>query len=237
MAPYLFAASLIIIVIWLAMLALLLLRIGLYKSSWKSIASRPVPQNGLVYVVLGDSTAQGIGARALTLSYPYRIAIWLQKQTARPVAIKNFSVSGATVADVVRKQLPLLQMSDIPNVVSLSVGANDIATFKAETFESDMRTLVSALPKETYVALIPNFSGRHSKLDWKVQEANKITERLLAATNHHTVDIYNATKAMRGMGLHAADFYHPSTKAYKTWAFTFQSTMAERIPELMSQKR
>lgn len=237
MAPYLFALVLIVFTLWLAMLALLLLRIGLYKTSWHNIASQPTPQDALVYVVLGDSTAQGVGARQLTSSYPYRVAMWLQKQTGRPVAIKNFSVSGATVADVVRTQLPLVQMTDIPNVISVSVGANDIAKFVAEKFETDMRTLLSALPKETYFALIPTFSGRHSKLNWKVQEANKITKRLIASTNHHIVDIYTATGAMKGFGLHAADFYHPSTKAYKTWAFTFQATMAERIPELISQKR
>ena len=237
MAQYLLGLLLIILTVWGGMVILLLLRVGLYKTSWQNITVKPTPKDALVYIVLGDSTAQGIGSNQLTSSYPYRTAKWLHKQTGRQVAIKNFSVSGATVADVVRGQLPKMQMSDIPNIVTVSVGSNDIAKFVAERYEADMRTLLSALPKETYFALIPTFSGRHSKLDWRVQEANKITARLLVATNHHLVDIYSATGAMKGLGLHAADLYHPSTKAYKTWAFTFQGCMAERIPELIYQKR
>ncbi len=237
MAQYLLGLLLTVLTVWGGMLILLLMRIKLYKTSWQNIAAKPTPEGALVYIVLGDSTAQGIGSNQLTSSYPYRTAQWLHKQTGRQVAIKNFSVSGATVADVVRGQLPKMQMSEIPNIVTVSVGSNDIAKFEAERYESDMRTLLSAIPKETYFALIPTFNGRHAKLDWRVQEANKITVRLIAATNHHLVDIYSATGAMKGLGLHAADMYHPSTKAYKTWAYTFQAVMAERIPELISQKR
>lgn len=237
MAQYLLGLLLIILTVWGGMVILLLLRVGLYKTSWQNITAKPTPKDALVYIVLGDSTAQGIGARQLTDSYPYRTAMWLQKQTGRQVAIKNFSVSGSTVADVIRDQLPKMQMSDIPNVVSVSVGANDIAKFESEKFESDMRTLLYALPVETYFALIPTFGGRNAKLNWKVKEANKITTRLLLSTNHHLVDMYTATGALKGIGIYAADLYHPSTKAYKTWAFTFQGCMAERIPELIYQKR
>ena len=237
MAPYLFALSLICLSVWLCMLSLLLVRKNTYKAKWQKITAKQTPEGSLVFIVLGDSTAQGLGSRRIGLSYPYRVADWLQKQTAKPVAIKNLSVSGATISDVVRVQLPQLQMQDIPNIVSISVGANDIAHFTAEKFEADMRTLLSALPKETYVATVPHFSGRHASLEWKVIEANKIIVRLASGTNHHIVDIHAATSAMKGIGLHAADMYHPSTKAYSYWAFAFQAVMAERIPELISQKR
>ena len=238
MAPFLLGILLVGLTIWLGNVLLLIIRRGSFEKQWRNQAAVQAGADDLMYVVLGDSTASGVGARSIQTSYPYRIAVWLQKQTGRTVAIKNYAVAGATIADVVKNQLPKLSLQDrLPNVVTVSVGANDIAKFTAESFESNMRALLSALPRESYVALVPSFGGRKAKLDWKVQEANKITTRLIQSTNHHLIDMYSATRSMKGIGLTAADLYHPSTKAYSYWALAFQTGMAERIPELISEKR
>src|SRR5687768_10028054 len=74
------------------------------------------------YVVLGDSTAAGVGA-----AYEDGIAV----QTARylgastSVTLHNFGMSGARIRDVAEKQLSHAEAVR-PDLVLISVGANDV---------------------------------------------------------------------------------------------------------------
>ena len=63
---------------------------------------------GIVYVALGDSTAQGIGASRPERGSVGLVAQRLRVATGRPVQVINLSVSGARVRDVVGDQLPKL---------------------------------------------------------------------------------------------------------------------------------
>ncbi|MBW3639915.1 MAG: hypothetical protein KY451_08715, partial [Actinobacteria bacterium] len=76
-----------------------------YASAWKQPRGEP---GGLVYVALGDSAAQGIGASSLQRGYISLVADRLAGSTGRPVQVINLSSSGARIRDVIEEQLPEL---------------------------------------------------------------------------------------------------------------------------------
>ncbi|HEY0937815.1 MAG TPA: SGNH/GDSL hydrolase family protein [Trebonia sp.] len=79
-----------------------------------------------LWVVLGDSLSQGVGASSVEHG-------WVP-QTARALAgrgvryrILNLSFSGARVSDVLDRQLPALAgLSAVPELVTVLIGSNDI---------------------------------------------------------------------------------------------------------------
>ena len=235
---------LIIVIVLLALGALVLINLLALRSNkdflatyWKNQNANAAKENELIYVVLGDSTAQGVGAKLPQHSYPSLIASWLEKQTARPVRIVNLSVSGAKAADVFDKQMPEMLRLGPPHIVTLCVGANDLDNFSTDDFDAKMKEIVRALPRETYVATLPSFGGRGSSQDWKAEEASKLIVNAVHTTNHHAVDLYSQTKGNKGFRYHAADLYHPNARAYASWAVIFEKAMAERIPELIQLKK
>lgn len=221
---------------WAGRLVLLYVQIDSNRHYWTTSNALPATDDQLIYVALGDSTAQGIGAGDPKKSYPYLVKDWLEKETGRSVKLINLSVSGAKVADVQKYQLAELYHLPKSHVVTVSVGANDIATFRADDFEKQMDEVVRALPRESYVATLPAFTGRAKKQDWKCVQANKFLVPMLATTNHHLVNLYKATSANKGPWYFAADWFHPNARAYRVWAKAFEIVMAERIPELLVEK-
>ncbi len=96
----------------------------------------------LSYLVLGDSTAAGVGA-----DYQQGIAVLTAKAlgAGRRVTMTNVSVSGARIRDVVRLQLPTVAGMR-PDVVLLSVGANDVTHLTCvKSMRRDLREIVAKL--------------------------------------------------------------------------------------------
>ncbi|MHB8274889.1 MAG: hypothetical protein ACYDC9_09005 [Dermatophilaceae bacterium] len=61
-----------------------------------------------MYVTLGGSAAQGVGASSPRRGYVSLVAEQLSRSTGRPVRVINLSRSGARVRDVVDEQQPRL---------------------------------------------------------------------------------------------------------------------------------
>ena len=221
---------------WAAKVLLLLACVKSYKKYWTVQNQRPDSDNQLVYYAIGYSTAQGIGASRPEKSYPYLVARWLEKQTARPVKLINLSVSGAKIQQAYDAQLPQMYREHKPHIVTVAIGANNIEGFKAETFTAEMMNLLRILPRGTYVADVPCFNGRLKDDNWKVIQANEQLHRNLASMNHHAVALYDETKNNTKFRFFAADWFHPSTKGYASWANAFEKAMAEHIPELIELK-
>ncbi|MDQ3766975.1 MAG: SGNH/GDSL hydrolase family protein [Actinomycetota bacterium] len=85
---------------------------------WGPAAGRP-----LRLVVLGDSTAAGVGAGRPELSYPAQLAEQLGEDGYR-VNLSALGMSGARTADVLREQVPRAEALD-PDLVFVGIGAND----------------------------------------------------------------------------------------------------------------
>jgi len=182
----------------------------------------------LLYVAIGDSAAQGIGASAPNRSYVGVLADRV-RATGRTVRVINLSVSGATVALAVRDQLPRLTGLS-PDLVTVAIGANDIAQWDAAVFETGIRRLFAALPPHALVADVPCFHLPHNER--KVAVANDIVRRVAADFGLTVVPLHATTKlpGVRSVATHvAADLFHPNDRGYRVWAEAFIPSLTASI--------
>lgn len=175
----------------------------------------------LHYVALGDSAAQGIGAHRPGDGYVGLLAEDLRTSTTRTVRVVNLSVAGATVASAVRDQLPRFRRQR-PDVVTVAIGANDIAHFDPVAFERDLAELFDALPPEAIVADLPYFYL--PRTERTVAQANGIVRRLAAERGLRVAALHDSTSQRKWRGpftLFAADMFHPNNRGYLAWASAF----------------
>lgn len=189
-----------------------------YSRYWAQPRGEP---GGLVYVALGDSTAQGIGASRPERGYVGLIAQRLRAATGRPVQIVNLSRTGARIHDVVVDQLPRVA-GYRPDVVTLAVGANDMDGYRADRFTADADALIAALPVNTLVGDVPWFM--HGGTGRASGDAAAAMARAAAARGLPVAHLHHA---MEGRGWRsmvtdfAADFFHPNDRGYRVWEDAF----------------
>lgn len=106
---------------------------------WGPATGRP-----LKLVVLGDSTAAGVGAEKSDRSYPAQLAARLGQDGYR-VSLSALGVSGARTGDVLREQVPHAEGLD-PDLVFVGIGANDaIHVTPIDSVRSDMEEVLRRL--------------------------------------------------------------------------------------------
>lgn len=188
----------------------------------------------LLYVAMGDSAAQGIGASRPDHSYVGVLARVMRDTTGRSVRVVNLSVSGATTALAVQDQLPKLAKYR-PDVMTVSIGANDIAKWDPDAFEANLRKILDAVPPHALIADLPFFYFPHHER--KVAVANDILRRLVAERGLTLVRLHRETRTrgFRRMFTHFAnDWFHPNDHGYRVWADAFRpavlATLADRFP-------
>lgn len=199
---------------------------------WRDLAKG---DGELLYVALGDSAAQGIGASAPKNGYVGVIADHIRAVTGRSVRVVNLSVSGATVALAVADQLPRFVNFE-PDVVTVAIGANDIAAFDPTLFEAGLRKVFGALPADAIVADLPCFY-----LPWnekKVAVGNQILRAVAAERGLTVVPLH---ETMRRQGIRgiltqfAADLFHPNDHGYRVWASAFLPAVSAHLIERVSR--
>jgi lysophospholipase L1-like esterase len=196
----------------------------------------------LLYVALGDSTVEGIGASRPELNYVSRLHERLRSVYPQARMV-NLGVGGATAADVVNGQLQRA-IALRPDLVTLSVGPNDITRGRAiEAYERDVETVFRALLQETTAVLVvnlnpdltitPRFRGRGeaAEVGQRVVRFNKALQRQARAYGVEVVDLYTPSQeeVPRDPELIARDGYHPSDHGYARWAELMWRGVAERI--------
>lgn len=188
----------------------------------------------LLYVAIGDSAAQGIGASEPNRGYVGILADHIRLATGRTVRVINLSVSGATVELAVRDQLPrFIKLK--PDIVTVAIGANDIALWDAAVFASGIREVFSALPDHAIVSDLPCF--HFARNERKVAVANTILRRIAAEHDLTVVPLHATTKrqGFRSIATQFAnDMFHPNDRGYRVWAEAFLPALsadaANRFP-------
>ena len=176
---------------------------------------------GLLYVALGDSAAQGIGASSPQQGYVGVFADRLRASTGGPVQVINLSRSGATLLDVLTEQVGRLAALQ-PDVVTVAVGGNDITHPQTGAFHADVAELLRQLPAGTLVADVPYFMHGH----WE-RDADRAARDLAAQTRAAgliAVPLHAALKQLgwKSMATHfAADWFHPNNRGHRVWADAF----------------
>jgi lysophospholipase L1-like esterase len=195
---------------------------------WKGEAQKP---GELLYVAIGDSAAQGVGASRPGRSYVGLIARQLRERTGRSVRVVNLSVSGARLRDAVAVQLPGLA-GLAPDLITCAIGANDIADFDELRFERELSTIYDALPSAAIIGDVPAFY--FGAAERRVRIANSIVHRLAAARMMEVAPVYDMTRRQTGaryaLNQVAADFFHPNDRGYRVWASAFYPLVDKRFP-------
>lgn len=207
---------------------LLLRSIGSYRTYWQNEAAKSPVADSIIYIALGDSAAQGIGASSPRLGYVGLSAAYIAQQTGRPVKVINISVSGAKLADVIKLQLPQLASLPTADYFTIEAGANDIGSFNESKFKSEFETLLKDLPKGAIVANMPSFNGgRKGHVNKRAYSATQIINNLVAErTDLYLANLYDST-INQGLLDFGADLFHPSNKGYKNWAKAFTDAIAK----------
>ena len=185
------------------------------------------------YLVLGDSTAAGWGAKTLEETYAYRVAEAIANRGFR-VRVVNVAVGGATLNDVLKNQIASLETVK-PQLITISIGAND-ATHGTNPIEysSDLQTLLAALGKSSaktvLVANTPDmFQAPALPLPLAIvannraRRQNDILQKSARNSPVQIVDLYKRGKLIYAQNheLYARDLFHPSGKGYAIWAQLF----------------
>jgi acyl-CoA thioesterase-1 len=193
--------------------------IGSYAQYWNTSAKHNAGH--LLYVALGDSAAQGIGASSIDNSYVKIVARHISKQTGKTVDIVNLSKSGGKLHDVLSDQLPKLAHLK-PDFVTVDIGANDVVggTSK-DAMTHGYEQLISQLRTYRVVfANIPDFMlGAQQR---SAQDMNKTIKELCLHYGVQQADLNDATmRKMWALNEFAADGFHPSNAGHRTWASSF----------------
>ena len=205
-----------------ARLGLLVRSLTTYKTYWQKEAARPIEPDELVYIALGDSAGQGIGATSPRRGYVGLFAKHLEEKTGKKIHVINISVSGDKLADAIKNQLPQLASLPKADYMTIEIGANDMATYNEETFKTEFAQILQGLPKDTYVANMPSFNGgRKGHVNPNAYAATQLINTLVGERSDlRLADLYSATVNQNIFDF-GADLFHPDNSGYKKWAKAF----------------
>lgn len=179
-----------------------------FARHWDDHNRAALADDGPLWVALGDSVTQGIGASSPSAAYVTHVLDGLRRDTRRPWRLVNLSMSGARFADVVDHQLRVVREHDLrPDLVTALIGSNDVIWRRdTDGVIADARRLVSALPEATVLSRVSE-----TPPDRRRTGINRVFDEAAAAGR---VQLYEAWDWPTGQGMWAQDRFHPNDRAY-----------------------
>jgi lysophospholipase L1-like esterase len=173
-----------------------------------------------LWLVLGDSTAQGLGALGPYGGYVGQVLHQLRRATGKRWRVLNLSVSGALIRDVLAEQIP--QVDDYAaDLVTCGAGANDILFTPPAKLFGDLRALLAAVPEGTVVLDLPLLSGfcgivGHMSVPY-ITRINRVIHEVAA---ERTLGVAEVSRNFTApwTGKFSADSFHPSQDGYRDWS-------------------
>ena len=190
-----------------------------FASHWELHNDRIAAESGPLWVVLGDSTAQGLGAPGPESGYVGQVLAELRERTGERWRVLNLSTSGALIRDVSAYQLPRLPAT--PDLVTCGIGANDILYTAPFRLFADLRTLIAALPEQTIVLDLPLPGGLWGVLGrFTVPYVARVNRTIHQAAQARGLPVAEVSTHFRPpwRGKFASDYFHPSQAGYRDWA-------------------
>ncbi|MFN3220223.1 MAG: SGNH/GDSL hydrolase family protein [Acidimicrobiales bacterium] len=180
-----------------------------FAAEWDRRNAAALTVDGPLWVALGDSVTQGIGAGDVDASYPAIVVRYLRETTGEPWRLINLSMSGARFADVVDPQLTVLRDAGLePDLVTALVGSNDLIWRRdTDAVIADARRLVDALPGGTILSRVAEGPSDRRRLG-----VNRVFTTAEAAGR---VRLYDAWAWPSAAGMWAQDRFHPNDRAHE----------------------
>ncbi|MHA3704551.1 SGNH/GDSL hydrolase family protein [Jatrophihabitans sp. YIM 134969] len=188
-----------------------------YATAWQRHNAAAVAADGPLWIVLGDSMAQGIGASAFDRGWPGQLADRLDPA----LRMVNLSAYGARVVDVVERQLPAACALGEAALVTVVIGSNDVVwrRYRSDLPDTFAR-MVEALPPRSVVSNLPN-----------PNQAARAVDRILATRGVErglvVADIRRHPINWRGKL--AKDFFHPNDAGYAAMADVIEPAVREAL--------
>jgi lysophospholipase L1-like esterase len=188
--------------------------------SKRDLALRNGSEPDPLWVVLGDSTAQGLGAPGPRGGYVGQTFYELRRTTGRHWCVLNLSVSGALIRDVVAEQLPRLD-GQRPDLVTCGAGANDILYSAPGKLFSDLRALLAEVPEDTVMLDLPILSGfwgivGHMSVPY-ISRINRVIREVAAERSLRVAEV-SRHFLPPWVGKFSVDHFHPSQDGYRDWS-------------------
>lgn len=181
-------------------------QVAAFEQEWRAANQRAAAASGPLWVVLGDSGSQAIGASDRRHGYVLSILRALQKADQSWRAV-NLSRTGARVADVLDSQLPAMSRLPKPDLVTVAIGTNDIR-HRTPQLGAAMRTMLSSLPPGAVVATIPQ--GVRPE---RTRRANDLIRQEATERNLRVADLWAHT-GPPWQAKFSADHFHPNDLGY-----------------------
>ncbi|MGI9600605.1 MAG: SGNH/GDSL hydrolase family protein [Acidimicrobiales bacterium] len=176
-----------------------------------------------LWVALGDSTAQGIGASSIDNGYVGQLRQRLADED-RPHDIVNLARTGARIDDVLQRQLLVLNsLPRQPALVTCAVGSNDVMRVDSAFWVTRrMRSLLARLGRsdaQVVIATVPQ--GRNSIF------ARRLNDLIRTEAPRHGLAVADVARSLRGPWADklANDRFHPNDDGYADWTTAFVSPL------------
>lgn len=180
---------------------------------WDEWNAEAAAADGPLWVVLGDSSSQGIGARNPLEGWVPLVLERLRSKTSEPWRVINLAITGGQFDDITEFELPrvdqLREQGQEPQIMSLLAGANNLMAPNswAKSFDHLDRILATLPAGRSVVARVGVSTPMNSVM------ARKYNQRIEAAARDSDFKLFWpwAWPSRDGM---AADKWHPSPKGY-----------------------
>lgn len=179
-----------------------------FARAWQASNAEALGREGPLWVALGDSMSQGIGARDISGGWVGQLqARWTAAGTS--LRLVNLSVTGARVADVLDDQIPRLAGLGVrPALVTVLVGANDMLLRgrRAAAVASFTRLIDELAGYPTVIATLPRRNPEALAINARIDEAVRAGRIRVADMRGRTL------RSLRGT--RAEDHFHPNELGY-----------------------
>ncbi len=181
-----------------------------YARWWEDANRRALGSGRPLWVALGDSMTQGIGASAPDRGWVGQLA-GDPPSALRDVAVLNLSFNGARVLDVLDRQLPALEQvraigHDVA-LVTLLIGNNDLMSPRwSRRLPAATEQLLDAVPRGTVVATQPG-------LQRSAVAFNRVVDARARAGAIRVAD-FRVPHMRDWRGRLAEDRFHPNDRGY-----------------------
>jgi len=177
-------------------------------------------------LVIGESTAAGVGVSNHELGLASQLALQLRERTGQTIAWHTFGINGIRLGQLNRK----LASMELPeaDMVLLSMGVNDTTGFTPRyQFRRQLlalrEMLASRYPGPVCLLSVPPMhlftalpSPLRNIMGWRARQLNRIYEQLARQAPGNFQ--YRSYPAITDVSLLASDGYHPSDKGYRAIA-------------------
>ncbi len=191
---------------------------------WDRWNAANLDREGPLWVALGDSTSQGLGARHPSRGFVPEALRHLKRDHRPDWRLVNLSMTGARISHVVDDQLTMMSRAGLrPDLVTCLVGVNDmIAGSTRGRIVRDARRLVASLPKGTVTGTLLE---RHP---WRNRKSalNAVLRDAAAGRGLTLFDPWGWSDREDAL---AVDRFHPGDGGYRQMAVALTLAIERRL--------